>query len=132
MPGRRFQSRLATIKLNSKMNSANNAKPYWEMTKEELREATKEFDKEFVFERARPMSPEMKSRWQRAKRKAGPTPNGESTQTADHWFFNTDETESEGEGAYREMRTNRRRTPVLRSGGANRRPVPLEKLSANK
>ena len=34
------------------MNRKKNEKPYWEMTTEELREATKQFDEEFVFERS--------------------------------------------------------------------------------
>ena len=44
-------------------------KPYWEMNLEELREATKEFDKEFV--PSEPLTPEMKAQWERAKRKRG-------------------------------------------------------------
>jgi hypothetical protein len=56
-------------------------KPYWEMTTEELREATKQFDEEFVFERAKPLTPEMKARWERAKAKLAQTDNGETEQT---------------------------------------------------
>src|SRR5437764_12659232 len=57
------------------------AKPYWEMTTEELREATKQFDEEFVFERSKPLTPEMKARWERAKAKPARTDDGESEQT---------------------------------------------------
>ena len=39
------------------MKSKKRSKPYWEMTTAELREATKEFDEEFVGYRARPLSP---------------------------------------------------------------------------
>lgn len=46
-------------------------KPYWEMTTRELAEATKEFDTEFVADTFAPLSPEMRVRWERAKRKAG-------------------------------------------------------------
>ena len=35
------------------MSRKKNAKPYWEMTTAELREATKEFDEEFVAEKKR-------------------------------------------------------------------------------
>ena len=55
------------------MSRKGTAKPYWEMTTEELREATKQFDEEFVFERAKPLTPEMKARWERAKAKLPPT-----------------------------------------------------------
>lgn len=45
-------------------------KPYWEMNTEELREATKEFDEEFVMDKFTPLTPEMRARWEKAKRKA--------------------------------------------------------------
>lgn len=63
------------------MSRKRNAKPYWEMTTEELREATKEFDEEFVFERSKPLTPEMKARWERAKAKLPRTEDGETEQT---------------------------------------------------
>jgi hypothetical protein len=62
------------------MSRKKNAKPYWEMTTEELREATKEFDEEFVFERTKPMTRVMKARWERAKAK-GASENGKSEAT---------------------------------------------------
>jgi hypothetical protein len=51
-------------------------KPYWEMTTEELQEATKEFDEEFVADRARPLTPQMRRRWERAKAKSPRSKNG--------------------------------------------------------
>lgn len=46
-------------------------KPYWEMNLDELREATKEFDREFIADEFKPLTPEMRSRWERAKRAPG-------------------------------------------------------------
>jgi hypothetical protein len=60
------------------MSRKKDAKPYWEMTTAELREATKEFDEEFVFERTKPLSPEMRARWERAKAKGEPPQNGKA------------------------------------------------------
>ena len=55
------------------MHRKQPAKPYWEMTPDELREATKEFDQEFVADQARPLTPPMKARWKRARAKRGRT-----------------------------------------------------------
>ena len=63
------------------MSRKKNAKPYWEMTTEELREATKEFGAEFVAERSKPLTPEMKARWERAKAKLSRTEDGQTEQT---------------------------------------------------
>jgi hypothetical protein len=57
------------------------AKPYWEMTADELREATKEFDEEFVAEKAQPLTPQMKARWERARRKPPSVGNGATQET---------------------------------------------------
>ena len=38
-------------------------KPYWEMNKDELGEATKEFDRELVNDTFRPLGPEKLSLW---------------------------------------------------------------------
>jgi len=46
-------------------------KPYWEMTKEELAEATAEFDQEFIGDTFHELSPEDMAQWERAKRKLG-------------------------------------------------------------
>src|SRR5437660_76490 len=59
------------------MSRKKNVKPYWEMTTEELGEATKEFDEEFVFERTKPLTPEMRKRWEQAKAKGEAAKNGE-------------------------------------------------------
>ena len=56
------------------MSRKNQAKSYWEMTTDELREATREFDEEFVADKARPLTPEMQSRWRRAKAKSSRDP----------------------------------------------------------
>lgn len=61
------------------MTRKRSQKPYWEMNLEELREATKEFDEEFVADKSKPLSPEMRARWARAKAKspASADENGE-------------------------------------------------------
>jgi hypothetical protein len=46
-------------------------KRYDEMTTEELAEATKEFDEPFVIDKFRPLTPEERKLWNRAKRKGG-------------------------------------------------------------
>ncbi|HYV39479.1 MAG TPA: hypothetical protein VE988_27565 [Gemmataceae bacterium] len=62
------------------MSQKKNAKPYWEMTTAELREATKEFEEEKVFDHAKPMTAEMKARWERAKAKGTAHTNGRAEQ----------------------------------------------------
>jgi hypothetical protein len=63
------------------MSRKKNSKPYWEMTTEELREATKEFDEEFVADRAKPLTPTMKARWERAKAKVPRSEDGQTEKT---------------------------------------------------
>jgi hypothetical protein len=63
------------------MSHKKNPKPYWEMTTEELREATKQFDEEFVADHAKPLTPEMKARWERAKVKPPRTEDSQSEET---------------------------------------------------
>jgi hypothetical protein len=46
-------------------------KPYWEMTTQELDEATKQFDEPFVVDRSRPLTPPERDQWKRVKRKRG-------------------------------------------------------------
>jgi hypothetical protein len=58
------------------MKTKKTTKPYWEMTTAELHEATKQFDEEFVGDKARPLTPEMKARWERAKAKGASAENG--------------------------------------------------------
>jgi hypothetical protein len=63
------------------MSRKSTAKPYWEMSTEDLREATKEFDQEFVADKAKELTPAMKARWERAKAKAGRAENGSDLET---------------------------------------------------
>ena len=63
------------------MSRKKSAKPYWEITPEELGEATKEFDEEFVAEKAKPLTPQMQARWQRAKAKSPRADNGAGEKT---------------------------------------------------
>jgi len=44
-------------------------KPYWEMTRQELAEATKSFDEPFVIDQSRPLSPARREQWNRVRRK---------------------------------------------------------------
>lgn len=44
-------------------------KPYYEMNLEELREATAEFDKEFIADEFRPLTAKERAQWERIKRK---------------------------------------------------------------
>ena len=60
------------------MRTKKATKPYWEMTTEELREATKQFDEEFVGDKARPLTPKMKALWEKAKAKGEPPQNGKA------------------------------------------------------
>ena len=48
------------------------AKKYWEMNKTELAEATKEFDEEFVADKARPMTAAERKEETRARRRGRP------------------------------------------------------------
>ena len=47
------------------------SKPYWEMTDDELAEATKEFDAPFVVDKSRPLTPSERKRWRNLKKKRG-------------------------------------------------------------
>ena len=62
------------------MSRKSRPKPYWEMTTDELREATKEFDEEFIAERAKPLTAAMQARWEPAKIKADLAENGSGYQ----------------------------------------------------
>jgi flagellin-specific chaperone FliS len=55
-------------------------KPYWEMNTQELAEATAEFDEEFVIDKCVPLTPEMRARWEKAKRKRPSSKNGAGEQ----------------------------------------------------
>jgi hypothetical protein len=56
-------------------------KPYWEMTTDELHEATQEFDEEFVADKAHEMTPAMRARWERAKSKRAGAEDDAGAQT---------------------------------------------------
>jgi hypothetical protein len=63
------------------MSGKPSRKQYWNMTTDELREATKEFDEEFAADQAKPLSPSMQKRWQRAQAKLAQAGNGSHQQT---------------------------------------------------
>jgi hypothetical protein len=60
----------AAIPKENKMSRT--AKKYWEMNKTELAEATKEFDREFIADKARPMTPAERKEETRARRRGRP------------------------------------------------------------
>ncbi|MFL5243102.1 MAG: hypothetical protein ACJ8FY_13420 [Gemmataceae bacterium] len=51
------------------MSKKPSQKPYWEMSTEQLADATAEFDRDMIVDSFGPLSPEMKSRWEAAKAK---------------------------------------------------------------
>ena len=61
--------------------SAQPSKPYWEMTTAELREATKEFDQEFIGDTFGPPTAEQRAQDRRARRKRGRPRNGLGAKT---------------------------------------------------
>ena len=63
------------------MTRKRSPKPYWEMTTAELREATKQFDEEFVAEKSRPLTPEEQALWEQVKAKAPRAEDGETERT---------------------------------------------------
>lgn len=60
------------------MKTKKPSKPYWEMTTAELREATKQFDEEFVGDKGRPLTPEEQALWEQVKAKGVSSENGNS------------------------------------------------------
>lgn len=56
-------------------------KPYWEMTLPELREATKEFDDEFVAEKSRPLTSEERALWEEIRNRPDSNEEDLSCQT---------------------------------------------------
>ena len=50
------------------MKRKSTKKPYWEMSLEELREATKEFDGPVDISKTRPLTKEERARWNRSKK----------------------------------------------------------------
>ena len=63
------------------MTRKQTAKPYWNMTLAELREATKEFDEEFVAEKSRPLTPEEQALWEEIRAKPARGDDGPGEQT---------------------------------------------------
>src|SRR4051812_7689703 len=63
------------------MSRKSTGKPYWEMTTKELRDATKEFDAEFVADKATPLDAELRERWERARAKPPVEEDGADEQT---------------------------------------------------
>jgi hypothetical protein len=49
------------------MTRKKSKKPYWEMTTAELREATKQFDEEFVADKSRPLTRQERELWEEIK-----------------------------------------------------------------
>src|SRR3972149_5677026 len=59
---------------------ASPSKPYWEMNTAELREATKEFDREYVGDTFRSATPQEQARFERARKRGRPR-NGLGSKT---------------------------------------------------
>ena len=57
------------------------AKPYDQMTTAELRKATAEFDREFIIDTFRPLTPAEKASWLKAVRKPARSQQGKGVQT---------------------------------------------------
>jgi hypothetical protein len=57
------------------------SKPYWEMTLPELREATKEFDEEFVADKSRALTADEKALWEEIRDRARQSGNGSDRMT---------------------------------------------------
>lgn len=55
------------------------AKPYWEMTTEELAAATEEYDQEMAIDRFKPLSAESRALWEKACRKPGRPRRGQGS-----------------------------------------------------
>jgi hypothetical protein len=60
---------------------AQPSKPYWEMTTVELKQATAEFDKEFVADTFGEPTPQQRAQHRRARRKRGRPRVGQGAQT---------------------------------------------------
>ena len=63
------------------MSRKRAARIYWEMTTAELQEATKEFDDGLVADQAKPLTPALQARWQRAKARPSRRENGTAETT---------------------------------------------------
>jgi hypothetical protein len=73
-----------TSQKSAKVNNSQKkqkSKPYWEMTTAELREATKEFDQDFIGDTFGPPTAEQRAQDLRARRKRGRPRNGVGSKT---------------------------------------------------
>jgi len=52
-------------------------KPFWKMNTKELAAATAELNQEFVIDKCTPLTPAMRARWEKAKRKSRRSRNGQ-------------------------------------------------------
>jgi hypothetical protein len=68
-------------KARSGKTSPKPSKQYWEMSTSELREATKEFDREFIGDTFGPPTTEQRAQDRRARRKRGRPRNGRGAKT---------------------------------------------------
>ncbi len=64
---------------------ASASKPYWEMNTAELREATKQFDQEFVGDTFRSATPQEQARFQRPTNAAAPVMAWDRKRSALRW-----------------------------------------------
>ena len=67
--------------LRKTRRKSQTAKPYWEMTTAEVREATKEFDEEFIGDTFGPPMAEQRAQDRRARRKRGRPRKGLGSKT---------------------------------------------------
>lgn len=63
------------------MRPKKNDKAYWELTAAELREATKQFDEEFVADKSRRLTPREQAIWEDAKKKGFAKASGKAAAT---------------------------------------------------
>lgn len=61
-----MRGKRAAVLSTESLMKRKKTRPFWEMTTAELRAATKEFDEEFVGDKARPLSPAMRATLERA------------------------------------------------------------------
>ena len=69
------------MKPNQTMNRKKAQKPYWEMNLQELEEATKDLDQEFIIDKFREMTPAERRQWERARRKVAKKSEGKAMKT---------------------------------------------------
>ena len=67
-----MKSKKASKSIGKGRRKTSTSKPYWEMTTAELREATSEFDREFVGDSFGPPTPEQRARFEKARKRGRP------------------------------------------------------------